>query len=274
MARPHPVAGIAAPPAMEPAGEAGGETVSEADRGTRQRVLTSILSHGPSTAADLGERLVLTPAAIRRHLAALSEAGLVTSREQRVYGQRGRGRPAKVFLLTEAGRASFPQAYEELAADAIDMLVAASGAPALERLAERRVTDIEQAWGCRARQEPAQSGVERLAGALNDCGYVTSIEPVASGRQLVQHHCPVAGIAARHPVLCEVETRLLGRLLDTHVQRLATIAHGEPVCTTHVPAAPRDELAAPASRLSADAPSQSTGARALTHPPAEKEPQK
>ncbi|MFW6188461.1 MAG: transcriptional regulator, partial [Actinomycetota bacterium] len=26
-----------------------------------------------------------------------------------------------------------------------------------------------------------------------------------------------------------------GRLLGTHVQRLATIAHGDGVCTTHIP---------------------------------------
>jgi hypothetical protein len=28
---------------------------------------------------------------------------------------------------------------------------------------------------------------------------------------------------------------MIGRLLGTHVQRLATIAHGDGVCTTHIP---------------------------------------
>jgi hypothetical protein len=42
-------------------------------------------------------------------------------------------------------------------------------------------------------------------------------------------------VAAEFPQLCEVETAVIGRLVGTHVQRLATIAHGDGVCTTHIP---------------------------------------
>jgi hypothetical protein len=41
-------------------------------------------------------------------------------------------------------------------------------------------------------------------------------------------------VAAEFPQLCEAETEAFGRLLGTPVQRLATIAHGDGVCTTHV----------------------------------------
>jgi hypothetical protein len=34
--------------------------------------------------------------------------------------------------------------------------------------------------------------------------------------------------------LCEAETEAFGRLLGTPVQRLATIAHGDEICTQHV----------------------------------------
>jgi predicted ArsR family transcriptional regulator len=36
--------------------------------------------------------------------------------------------------------------------------------------------------------------------------------------------------------LCEAETEAFGRLLGTPVRRLATIAHGDGICTTHVTA--------------------------------------
>jgi predicted ArsR family transcriptional regulator len=36
------------------------------------------------------------------------------------------------------------------------------------------------------------------------------------------------------PQLCESETEAFGRLLGTPVQCLATIAHGDGICTTHV----------------------------------------
>jgi hypothetical protein len=41
-------------------------------------------------------------------------------------------------------------------------------------------------------------------------------------------------VAAEFPQLCEAETEAFGRLLGTPVQRLATIAHGDGICTTHV----------------------------------------
>mgnify|MGYP007113027304 CR=1 FL=1 len=66
-------------------------------------------------------------------------------------------------------------------------------------------------------------------------GYAPSIRPLHSGTQLLQHHCPIAHVATEFPELCEIETQLFARLLGTHVQRLATIAHGDGVCTTHVP---------------------------------------
>ena len=79
---------------------------------------------------------------------------------------------------------------------------------------------------------------QALAAALTADGYAASVAPGAalSGEQLCQHHCPVAHVAAEFPQLCEAETEAFGRLLGTHVQRLATIAHGDGVCTTHVPA--------------------------------------
>jgi predicted ArsR family transcriptional regulator len=46
-------------------------------------------------------------------------------------------------------------------------------------------------------------------------------------------------VAAEFPQLCEAETEAFSRLLGVHVQRLATLAHGDHVCTTHVPTTQR-----------------------------------
>ena len=80
------------------------EIPEQHDQPTRQRVARSILLNGPSTAAELAQRLELTPAAVRRHLDHLIEEGTLEARDRRSKGVRGRGRPAKEFALTEAGR--------------------------------------------------------------------------------------------------------------------------------------------------------------------------
>ena len=217
-------------------GAAGVPQSAETDASTRQRVASSILEHGPSTAAELAERLGLTPAAIRRHLDVLLASGHVEAREQRIYGARGRGRPAKDFVLTDAGRAVFYTAYDDLAIEALEFLATTAGPDAVTRFAEARMAQSEQSYRERmASAGPESTPAQGLAAALSDDGYVASTLPSAIGEQLCQHHCPVAHVAERFPQICEVETAAFSRLLGVHVQRLATIAHGDGVCTTHVP---------------------------------------
>ncbi len=205
------------------------------DRSTRQRVVDSILQHGPSTARQLADRLALTPAAVRRHLTALLAEGTLADAEQRVYGARGRGRPSKIFSLTDVARAEFPHTYDALAIAALRRLQEAAGSDAVRGLTEERLAGLEIQFNELKAEQPDRDSVEILQETLARNGYAPQVKPVASGEQLCQHHCPVAHVAAEFPILCEVETALFSRLLDSHVQRLATIAHGDGVCTTHVP---------------------------------------
>ena len=207
------------------------------DRGTRARVARLILENGPITAAALSDRLGLTPAAIRRHLDALLADGMVEARTARTYGSRGRGRPAKVFAITDAGRSAFEHAYDDLASGALRFLAEIAGPDAVTDFARQQISDLEQRY--RPAVESAAPGerVEALADALSADGYAASAGGAPAGRggeQLCQHHCPVGHVAAEFPQLCEAETEAFGRLLGTPVQRLATIAHGDGVCTTHV----------------------------------------
>ncbi|NIK59993.1 helix-turn-helix domain-containing protein [Kribbella shirazensis] len=213
----------------------GAVTGAARDESTRDRVARSILTNGPSSAAVLAERLELTPAAVRRHLDHLLDEGLVESREERVYGPRGRGRPAKVFALTDTGRHAFHTAYDDLAATAMRFIAEAGGDDAVAEFARRRVAEVEERYRDLLAQAPENKKAEVLAQALTADGYAASTAEAGHGAQLCQHHCPVAHVAEQFPQLCEAETEVFSRLLGKHVQRLATIAHGDGVCTTHIP---------------------------------------
>src|SRR5262245_53813505 len=218
--------------------------VSHDDAPTRERVATSILENGPSTAAALAERLELTPAAVRRHLDHLVDEGAVEAREPRVYGTRGRGRPAKVFVITDSGRDTFIQAYDDLAASALRFLRESGGDEAVAEFARRRTAELEDRYRDLLDAAAPDDRVAVLAEALSGDGYAASVRSAPVGDQLCQHHCPVAHVAAEFPQLCEAETEVFARLLGRHVQRLATIAHGDGVCTTNVP-----DTSHPATRL-------------------------
>jgi predicted ArsR family transcriptional regulator len=205
---------------------------------TRDEVARLLLEQGPATASGLGERLGISATAVRRHLDALVADGLATDREQRPLGGRGRGRPAREFLLTDVGRAQFPHAYDDLAAAALRFLAEHGGEAAVAAFADRRVAVVEERHGLEITAAAPGAKVAALAEALSAEGYAASASTLGAGGQLCQHHCPVAHVAAEFPQLCEAETRAFERLLGTHVQRLATIARGDAVCTTHVPGTP------------------------------------
>ncbi|MGH3999872.1 MAG: helix-turn-helix transcriptional regulator, partial [Pseudonocardiaceae bacterium] len=112
------------------------------------------------------------------------------------------------------------------------------GEQAVRSFAERRVTDLVDRHRAEVAAAPDPVGrTEALAAALSTEGYAASTEHVGAGAQLCQHHCPVSQVAAEFPQLCEAETAAFAALLGTHVQRLATIARGDAVCTTYVPEA-------------------------------------
>ncbi|MDO5701616.1 MAG: ArsR family transcriptional regulator [Bowdeniella nasicola] len=210
------------------------------DGATRARILELVIERGPVTAGVLADILDLTPAAIRRHLAILVKAGDITDHEPPANVQRGRGRPARHFVATDAGRGGNANAYSDMAADALDQLAEVAGEEAIdsfararfERLAEKYRPAVEQAG-----TDPL-ARARALAHALTEDGFAATVRPVGDegfALQLCQGHCPVQAVAESFPQLCEAETAVFSELLGIHVQRLATLAQGEHVCTTHVP---------------------------------------
>jgi predicted ArsR family transcriptional regulator len=217
-------------------GEASHEELATGERSTRNRVARSILDHGPSTVAELAGRLKLTQAAVRRHLDALAADNVVEARERRVYGTRSRGRPAKVFALTDCGRDAFDQSYDKLAVDALRWIGEREGGDdAIAAFARARIAAQAGSYRKAVESVPPEQRTEALAKALSADGYAATARSAPVGEQLCQHHCPVAHAAEQFPQLCEAETEFFAELLGTHVQRLATIAHGDGVCTTFIP---------------------------------------
>jgi predicted ArsR family transcriptional regulator len=209
---------------------------------TRDRVLRVVSQEGPVSITALVERLGLTETAVRRQVDALHADGLVEPRE--ATGPRRRGRPARSWVLTDRGHRALVSDYDHLAGEALRFLSDTVGAQAVHQFAEHRVAALEQRYSERvgAAGDDTADRAAALVDALNADGYAASARPVGTsgagpltGIQLCQGHCPVQHVATEFPQLCEAETEAFSRLLGVHVQRLATLAHGDHVCTTFVP---------------------------------------
>lgn len=216
---------------------------------TRDRVRQAVGERGPVSASALASELGLTPAAVRRHLDALESAGIIAEHEGAAHGKRGRGRPARSYVLTALGQDQFRSAYDDVATAALQYLAETAGERAVETFADRQVSGLEARLRAVVEQVLAERGAdpddvdaraEALAVALSAEGYAASARPVGQGTglagiQLCQGHCPVRSVASEFRHFCDAETDAISRILGVHVQRLATLAGGEHVCTTFIP---------------------------------------
>lgn len=212
------------------------------ESGTRRRVLTLVSEQGPITAVEIAKSLGLTPAGVRRHLDLLGQERVVEEREHVLPGARKRGRPARAYVLTDLGHRSLRGDYDSLATSVLRFLRDHQGEDAVLDFARDRAAQVAEriAPAVEAAGDDAEARSQALAQALNDDGYAASARPVGKGTalagvQLCQGHCPVQHVAAEFPQFCEAEAEVFSGLLGVHVQRLASLAHGDHVCTTFVP---------------------------------------
>lgn len=227
--------------AANPRGTGGGSPTAEG--ATRRRILMHVLRHAPVSANDVSREFGLSAAGVRRHLDAIVDDGLAEVVEAPRSGQRGR--PAKLYRLTDAGRAEFGHDYDTLAVLALRALREAGGEEAVEAFAAQRVHEL-----LREAIPPASNGdrddaatseediVQRaraIAEALSRQGYAATVDDAATGVQICRHHCPIQGVAHEFPELCAAEHRIVAELIGQHTQPLATIADGNGICTTHIP---------------------------------------
>lgn len=211
------------------------------DGETRKHIMQLLLQRGASSATDLSQVLGLSATGIRRHLDILVDEGLAeVAPPRKVAGEKARGRPAKAFRLTDQGRGHFGHNYDSLAAQALSTLRETGGDEAVKAFARKRAAQIVA--GVQTPADEDADSLEQAAQAVVDAfsknGYAATVTNAGQGVQICQHHCPIAGVAAEFPELCEAEHEVIASLLGHHVQPLASIADGHGICTTNIPITP------------------------------------
>lgn len=199
-----------------------------------ERIARSLQVQGPATVSELGIRLGMTAAGIRRPLTSLADAEFVVATERAPFGPAPaprRGRPSLVYSLTPAGRAALSDDTESLAIEVLRYLDRTAGPDAVAAFARERADRLVSTLGI-----DSQASVDSIAATLTEAGYAATVEDDNGPTvQLCQHHCPVVDAATEFPAICEAETAALSEALGTHVLRLATLAHGDGVCTAVIP---------------------------------------
>jgi len=197
------------------------------------RMLGIIKRRGPQRAADLASALGVTAEAARQQLIQLGQAGLVNSESPK----RGVGRPSRVWSLTAAGHARFPDTHGELTVQLIGAIRGELGDRALDRIIKARQEGIRQSY--RAALEGARTlgtRVARLAEIRAREGYMAEWRRDGDGFLLVENHCPICAAATACQGFCRSELEIFRDALggDAEVERVEHLLAGARRCAYRI----------------------------------------
>lgn len=201
---------------------------------TQDQILFLLKTRGPSTAQQLAQLLDISSMGVRRHLDAWLEKGLLLTedRADKV------GRPARYWLLSDAGHARFPDRHSELTVQLIAQVRTLFGQTGLDKLITAREQSSETSYQERmAGAKTLSKRLAKLVEARDAEGYMAQLEKQPDGSfLLIENHCPICAAATACQGFCRSELDVFRRTLgpDSQVERVEHVLAGGRRCVYRI----------------------------------------
>lgn len=206
---------------------------STSNTARRNMVLDSLKRKGPQSAHALAEQFEVTPMAIRLHLYDMENESLVSSENQSV----GRGRPLKIWRLTEDANRFFPDAHQTLAVDLINTMGELFGNQGLDKIVEAHGAHQKSNYLGRLKDVTTlEDRVKALAKIRTEEGYMAETLKDGSNWLLIENHCPICSAAKSCSGFCKNELEIFQEIIghDAIVTREDHILAGARRCTYRI----------------------------------------
>ncbi len=151
--------------------------------------------------------------------------------------KRGVGRPSRVWSLTGAGHARFPDTHAELTVQLIGAIRGALGERALDRIIGARQEGIRQSYrAALAGARTLGTRVARLAEIRAREGYMAEWRRDGDGFLLVENHCPICAAATACQGFCRSELEIFRDALgeDAEIERVEHLLAGARRCAYRI----------------------------------------
>ena len=200
---------------------------------TPDRLLYELKSRGPQPAATLAAAVAITPMGAHKQLQALQAQGLVSAHDE----TSGPGRPKRMWTLSAAGHARFPDRHGDLAVQLIRHAGEVLGPGAVDRLLAAREREQQAAYlAAMAGLSSLGARVRRLAELRSREGYMARADKQGRAWLLVEDHCPICAAAATCQGLCRVELQVFASCLGdgVRVERVEHVLAGARRCAYRI----------------------------------------
>lgn len=195
----------------------------------RKQLMRHLLRHKIGASIDeLALAIGVTRTAVRQHLAALSQEGLVAPAGQRATG----GRPQRLFVLTQEGREVFPRRYSWFAQLLIEAMAKEHGAGGLRirlgRIASAVVGQLRQGA---AEKDSRRQRIGKVSKLMDELGYdARTGKDIAGAPTIEADNCVFHELAMKNPQVCQFDLSLLSGLTGSKVELDECMARGGHVC--------------------------------------------
>lgn len=206
---------------------------------TRTRLLNALKAGGSQSAVELAAGLDVTSVAVRQHLDGLLSEELVEYED--IKGTVGR--PKRVWTLSSAGHARFPDNHSGLILGLLEGLKDLYGDEGVEKLIVHRQLAASESYG--RELSGVNSLPERLA-ILAELrsreGYMASVEVDGDDWLLIENHCSICTAATACQGFCRAEMSLFRTLLgkNAEIKREEHLLSGGRRCVYRVSEIPSD----------------------------------
>ncbi len=202
---------------------------------SRAAIRTILKNVGPSDASTMAEELGIAPMAVRQHLYALEELGDVCF----TLVPRPKGRPAKLWQLTEQANAHFPNAHAEFSTELITSIKRVFGEEGMEKLLDVR---LEKQISDYSNEISASSSLSEKLSSLSAIrtreGYMSDVLPGENPNEymFVENNCPVCDAAKECTGICARELDLFSEVLgeEVTVERSEHLIEGARRCAYQI----------------------------------------
>lgn len=181
-------------------------------------LLDHIRRHGPLTVSEMGEKLGVTPTAVRNRLTRLIETGLVERHAQ----AGARGRPKHTYQASVEAQKRLGQNYADLALVLWDEMMRSVEDRKLRRLLFGRITDrMADLYRSQISGDAWETRLVQLGTILHDRGVETEVTHREDASPILkQHSCPYFALAETDRSVCAMERKMFEKVLG-HGLRLS-----------------------------------------------------
>lgn len=194
------------------------------------RVLKAIQVRGKASIKDVAGDLGVTASAVRQHLAQLEASGAV----QAVKVREGVGRPYYLYSVTPEGHNMFHKDYGDLARLLLSLLLDEVGhnreAGAIQEVMRRVSGQLAELYRDSVSGESLAERLQSWADILDQRGVSVEIRQTEDGFELREYGCPYQAVAVENRAACELERRVMARLLAPTVELKNCVLDGYHGC--------------------------------------------